>query len=257
MKKKVELFTVTKNRRINQEYMILHVASKNKLPDIKPGQFVEIKVENGRNTFLRRPISIHEVDETKNEILLLIQEVGEGSRLLAKLKVGDPLDMVYPLGNSFSLPAKGKVLLVGGGVGVAPMLILGRLLKENGATPYFLFGARTKEILMDLTPYEPYGSVGVTTEDGSLGHKGFVTDHILMNGGINQFDLVCTCGPDAMMRAVANKAKLAGIKCEVSLENLMACGFGACLCCVVDTNEGNKCTCTEGPVFDINDLKGW
>ncbi len=257
MKKKVELFTVTKNRRINKEYLVLHVASAEKLPEILPGQFVEVKVDNGPNTFLRRPISIHEIDEAKNEILLLIQEVGEGTRLLAQLKEGDVLDMVYPLGHAFSLPDKGHALLVGGGVGVAPLLMLGRMLKQKGVEPHFLLGARNKEILMDLQAYEAIAQVEVTTEDGSRGVKGFVTDHSLLNEGLKQMDVVYTCGPDPMMRAVAQKAKAQNIKCEVSLENMMACGFGACLCCVVDTNDGHKCTCTEGPVFDTNELKGW
>jgi dihydroorotate dehydrogenase electron transfer subunit len=257
MKKNVELFTVTQNRRINKEYVILHVASDHKLPEILPGQFVEVKVENGPNTFLRRPISIHEVNDEKNEILLLIQEVGEGTQLMAKLQPGDTLDVIYPLGNSFTLPNEGKVLLVGGGVGVAPLLMLGRFLKAKGAIPYFLLGARNKEILMDLTEYQAIAEIGVTTEDGSLGVKGFVTNHPFMNEELGKMDLVYTCGPDPMMRAVAQKAKAANINCEVSLENLMACGFGACLCCVVDTKEGHKCTCTEGPVFNTNDLKGW
>jgi dihydroorotate dehydrogenase electron transfer subunit len=257
MKKNVELFTVTQNRRINKEYVILHVASDHKLPEILPGQFVEVKVENGPNTFLRRPISIHEVNEEKNEILLLVQEVGEGTQLMAKLQPGDTVDIIYPLGNSFSLPTEGKVLLVGGGVGVAPLLMLGRFLKAKGATPYFLLGARNKEILMDLNDYQAIAEVGVTTEDGSLGVKGFVTDHPFMNEELGEMDWVYTCGPDPMMRAVAQKAKAANKNCEVSLENLMACGFGACLCCVVDTKEGHKCTCTEGPVFNTNDLKGW
>ncbi len=257
MKKKVEVLRVTKNRRINKEYLVLHVASSQKLPEIMPGQFVQIKVENSPNTFLRRPISIHEVDEDKNEILLLIQEVGEGTRMLAQLKENDTVDVIYPLGNSFSVPDKGNVLLVGGGVGVAPLLILGRKLKEQGANPYFLLGARNSEILMDLTDFMKIADVAVTTEDGSVGLKGFVTDHPLLNGDISKMDLICTCGPDPMMKAVAAKAKNANIPCEVSLENLMACGIGACLCCVVDTKEGNKCTCTEGPVFDIKDLKEW
>ncbi len=256
--KKVELLTVVKNRRINKEYVIIHAASNEKLPEIFPGQFVEIKVENGPNTFLRRPISIHEVDEANNEIILLIQEIGEGSRLLAKLREGDKIDLIYPLGNAFSIPPKGsKALLVGGGVGVAPMLILGRVLKENGVEPHFLLGARSKEILMELDSYEKISEVGVTTEDGSLGVKGFVTDHPLMNEKLGEMEIVYTCGPDPMMRAVAKKAKEKDIKCEVSLENLMACGIGACLCCVVDTKEGHKCTCTEGPVFDTKDLKEW
>ncbi len=257
MKKRVELFTVKQNRRINSEYVILHVASDSELPPIEPGQFVEIKVENGPNTFLRRPISIHEVNVETNEILLLIQEVGEGSRLMAKLNPGDKLDMVYPLGNSFTIPSKGKALLVGGGVGVAPLLILGRKLKENGVEPFFLLGARNSEILMEQDAYLKIGEVGITTEDGSFGTKGFVTNHDLLNKKLPEMDIVYTCGPDPMMRAVASAAKNAGVTCEVSLENMMACGFGACLCCVVDTKQGNKCTCTEGPVFDINDLKEW
>jgi len=257
MKKHVELFKVTQNRRINAEYMILHVASENKLPEILPGQFVEIKVENGPNTFLRRPISIHEVDHDKNEIILLIQEVGEGTQLMAKLQPGDDLDMIYPLGNSFTTEGIKKAVLVGGGVGVAPMLILGRELKAKGVTPYFLLGARNIEILMDLDEYLKINEVGVTTEDGSQGIKGFVTDHSLLNEQLADMDMVYTCGPDPMMRAVAAKAKEAGVDCEVSLENMMACGFGACLCCVVDTLGGNKCTCTEGPVFNTKELKGW
>ncbi len=255
--KKVELFTVTKNRRVNKEYLILHVASENDLPEIKAGQFVEIKVENAPNTFLRRPISIHEINKEKKEILLLIQEVGEGTKKLAQLIPGDKIDLVYPLGNSFSIPNSGKALLVGGGVGVAPLLMLGRILKENGVIPYFLLGARNKEILMDLSDYKKIGEVEVTTEDGSLGVKGFVTNHPLMTKEIKDMDMVYTCGPDLMMRAVAKSSKMAGVQCEVSLENLMACGFGACLCCVVDTKEGHKCTCTEGPIFNTNDLKGW
>jgi len=257
MKKRVELLTVTQNRRINSEYIVLHGVSDQELSDIKPGQFVEIKVENGPNTFLRRPISIHEVIPESKEVLLLIQEVGEGSRLMAKLKPGDKLDMVYPLGNSFTVPDSGKVLLVGGGVGVAPLLMLGRVLKEKGIEVTFLLGARNQEILMDTTDYKKYGTVEVTTEDGSLGTKGFVTDHPIMKEQLKNMDRVYTCGPDPMMHAVANSAKIAGVECEVSLENMMACGFGACLCCVVDTKDGHKCTCTEGPVFNINELKGW
>ncbi len=257
MKKRVEVFEVTQNRRINKEYLILHVKSPNKLPEILPGQFVEIKVDNGPNTFLRRPISIHEVDYDKNEILLLIQEIGEGTRLLAKLRPGDPIDMVYPLGASFTTDNVKNVVLVGGGVGVAPMLMLGRVLKEKGANPYFLLGARNQEILMKMDAYEKISTVGVTTEDGSLGTKGFVTDHELLNEQLKGMDMVYTCGPDPMMRAVAKKAKEAGVPCEVSLENMMACGIGACLCCVVDTVGGHKCTCTEGPVFNTKELKGW
>ncbi len=255
MKKYIDEFTVVHNRRLNPEYVVLTLQLDRELPEMLPGQFAEVKVDNGPNTFLRRPISIHDVDIEKRQIKLLVQEIGEGTRLMGRLQKNDRLNLVYPLGNSFSEPQTKEVLLVGGGCGVAPLLFLGRKLKESGITPRFLLGARSSDGLIALDEYENVGEVNVTTEDGSMGTKGFVIHHPLMRTDSPVYNHIYTCGPDAMMRVVAKYAENHNVKCEVSLENHMACGIGACLCCVTDTVEGHKCTCTDGPVFDSTYLK--
>ena len=145
------------------------------------------------------------------------------------------------------------MLLVGGGVGVAPLLLLGKQLRATEAETTFLLGARSVSDLLQLQHFRTFGTVCVTTEDGSEGEKGFVTQHTLLRG--ERFDRVYVCGPKPMMISVAKWARSAGVPCEVSLENVMACGLGACLCCVEDTQEGHVCVCTEGPVFNIEQLR--
>nr|WP_319398283.1 dihydroorotate dehydrogenase electron transfer subunit [uncultured Carboxylicivirga sp.] len=255
MKKYIDDFTVISNQRLNHEYVVLTLKHPNKLPHMMPGQFVEVKVENGPDTFLRRPISIHDVDSEANTMKLLVQEIGEGTRLMGTLKEGDKCNLVYPLGNWFSLPDKDNVLLVGGGCGIAPLLYMGRHLKANGIKPRFLLGARSAEGLIALDEFKELGEVYTTTEDGSEGVKGFVIHHPVMRTQNPEIDWIYTCGPEAMMKVVAKYARNHEIRCQVSLENHMACGFGACLCCVADTIDGNKCTCTDGPVFDSTYLK--
>ena len=155
---------------------------------------------------------------------------------------------------SFTMPEKAsdKLLLVGGGVGTAPMLYLGEQLAKNGSKPTFLLGARSDKDLLQLEQFAAYGDVYTTTENGSHGEKGYVTQHSILNKV--QFEQIYTCGPKPMMMAVAKYAKSKDIACEVSLENTMACGIGACLCCVENTTEGHLCVCKEGPVFNINKL---
>ncbi len=219
-----------------------------------PGQFAELRVDGSATTFLRRPISINFVDKERNEVWFLIQTIGEGTRRLAELTKGDILNVVLPLGNTFTIPehSSDKLLLVGGGVGTAPMLYLGEQLFRKGYSPIFLLGARSSKDLLQLDDFAKYGRVYTTTEDGSHGEKGYVTQHSLLQQ--ERFSRIYTCGPKPMMMAVAQYAKSRNISCEVSLENTMACGIGACLCCVENTTEGHICVCTEGPVFDINKL---
>lgn len=255
MKKYIDDFTVIKNQTLNDNTVILTLKHPGQLPEVAPGQFVEVKVENAPNTFLRRPISIHDVNTKDNTMKLLVMTIGEGTVTMGKLQKGDTLNMVYPLGNGFSLTDQKNVLLVGGGCGTAPLLYMGRVLKEKGITPHFLLGARTQDGLLALDEFEKVGVVHTTTEDGSKGTKGFVVHHPIMATDAPEIDMIYTCGPEVMMKAVAKYAKTHGIKCEVSLENTMACGVGACLCCVVDTVKGHICTCTEGPIFDVEVLK--
>lgn len=238
----------------NAQYVLMKFRDDKPLPLMKPGQFAQVRIDGSRTTYLRRPVSINFVDLKHNELWMLVQIVGDGTRTLANTTIGTKVNMILPLGNSFSMPKlKESVLLIGGGVGVAPLLLLGKQLNDLQIQVKFLLGARSAADLLELDEFSKYGTVYTTTEDGSAGEKGYVTQHSMLNANI--FDRIYTCGPKPMMQAVASYAKNHGIECEVSLENMMACGIGACLCCVEDTSEGYVCTCKEGPVFNTNVLK--
>lgn len=248
--------TVVSAERLHERFLLIKATDADKpLPEMKPGQFAQVRIDRSKDTFLRRPISIHYVDKEANEVWFLVQMVGKGTRSLSLLSPGDTLNVVLPLGNGFGMPdsADCKTLLVGGGVGVAPLLYMGKCLRDIGCTPVFLLGVRSGADLLQQEAFKALGEVFVTTEDGSEGEKGFVTNHSILEERI--FDRICVCGPKPMMVAVARYAHSHGTPCEVSLENMMACGLGACLCCVEDTQDGNVCVCKEGPVFDINKLK--
>lgn len=253
MKKTIGDLVVSENIPLKNNHFLLKLTQTEPLPIMMPGQFVQAKIEDAPSVFLRRTFSINYVDRQNNELWLLIQIVGDGTRALSKYKKGDTLNLILPLGNSFSMPngSQSKILLVGGGVGVAPLLFLGARLAENGFSPTFLIGARTLDGLIELEVFQQFGEVYVATEDGSSGDKGFVTDHSILK---NPFDKIYTCGPTPMMQAVAQFADKQSIECEVSLENKMACGIGACLCCVTQTHQGNQCVCTDGPVFNTKEL---
>ena len=255
MKKYILDLTVKENIRLHANYVLIKLTQDEPLPEMLPGQFAEIRIDGSNTTFLRRPISINYVDRKTNELWFLVQLVGDGTRKLATVEKGDVVNVVLPLGNGFTLPdsTETNVLLVGGGVGTAPMLYLGEALLKKGIKPTFLLGARSKNDLLQLDQFEVFGDVYTTTEDGSMGEKGYVTMHSVLKE--KHFDMIYTCGPKPMMMAVAKYAKSENIECEVSLENTMACGVGACLCCVEKTaDEGHVCVCKEGPVFNIKKL---
>ncbi len=253
-KKHTGLLKVLNNRTINKSYYVLEIEIPQGADDILPGQFVEILVEDSKSTFLRRPISIYNVNPQRKSMELLIQIVGDGTMQLSKIKTGDYVDIMYPLGKSFSIIEKGKkALLVGGGVGVAPLLYLAKKLKNNGVKTHILLGGRSSENIIEVENFEKYANIYTSTEDGSNGEKGLVTQHSIMQDIC--FDMIYSCGPDPMMRAVAKVASANNINCEVSLENMMACGIGACLCCVTPTTNGHQCVCSDGPVFNTKVLE--
>jgi dihydroorotate dehydrogenase electron transfer subunit len=234
--------------------VLLRLRSEQPLPDIAPGQFMQVRIDGSPSTYLRRPISIHDVDFKQTEITLLVQQVGEGTRHLAAAENGDIINMVLPLGNGFSFPEAGEnCLLVGGGIGIAPLYYFAKVLNEKGIRPTLLLGGKSESDLLRLADYQKLGNTFVTTEDGSMGEKGFVTMHSLWHK--QSFDKIYVCGPKPMMKAVSKLASEKNVWCEVSLENLMACGLGACLCCVEDTVDGHVCVCKEGPVFNTRRLK--
>lgn len=251
MKKITDFRLIEKKEWAKSTYLLLQ--SDEPLEEIKAGQFVQVRVDDAQHTYLRRPISIHDVDYQNRTITLLVQRVGEGSNKIADTELNDTLNIIYPLGNGFTIPEKNQnAILVGGGIGIAPLYYLGKMLKEKGIEPQFLLGGRSKSDLIMLEDFEAVGKVYITTNDGSLGEEGFVTQHSIWKE--KKFDMIYTCGPKPMMMALTKMARENNIDCEVSLENLMACGLGACLCCVENTIEGHVCVCKEGPVININKL---
>jgi len=254
-KKLIKDLEIINFNKLNNEFFVIDTTLNEDFPKMYPGQFVEVLINNCKDVFLRRPLSIHSVDYSKNVVSFLIQIVGAGTKKLSELKIGDKINAIFPLGNSYTIPPKEtNCLLIGGGCGVAPLLFLSQELSKKGIIPYIIIGGRSKEHLLRVNEYKKFGKVFITTEDGSEGDKGYVIHSKILWDKKYKFDRIYTCGPEAMMKAVAKYAYKNKIECEVSLENLMACGIGACLCCIIETKNGNKCTCTEGPVFNINDL---
>lgn len=220
---------------------------------ICPGQFVEIQIV-ADSMALRRPISIHDIDSANHTITLLVRVAGRQTATLCDMPSGVVLNVMLPLGNGFNLAAAGESpLLVGGGVGVAPLLLLGKCLKSNGIRPTFLLAAKSATELLRIEEFRNVGNVLISTDDGSAGVAGLITENPALHSDV--WSHIYCCGPMPMMKAVAAIALAGRISCEVSLENSMACGLGACLCCVENTvDAGNVCVCTDGPVFDINRL---
>jgi len=253
-------WTVTENNMIHKNYSLLKLSLGREIPEMLPGQFVHVRVDNSPTTFLRRPISVHYIDRQKNELWLLIQLVGAGTRSLARTKPGDSINLIYPLGKGFTDPedifassdTNKKLLLIGGGGGVAPLLYLGAYLSSLNYKPLFLLGARSQNDLLQIDEFRKFGTVYLSTEDGSCGEKGFVTNHPILKSC--DFDYLYICGPKPMMIAVVKYARQHSLSGEVSLENNMACGIGTCLCCVEKTIHGHSRVCTEGPIMNINDL---
>jgi dihydroorotate dehydrogenase electron transfer subunit len=237
-------------------HLFITLKSPVDIPTIFPGNFAELHIAKSPEVFLRRPFGILDVDYEKRLVSFYIKIVGKGTRELARYKVGEIINVIYPLGNSFSLPENGKeVLIAGGGSGIATFILLGKMLKQNNITVTFLIGGRKKEDILLTEELKTYGQVLITTEDESLGEKGFVTDHSIFKSESFDFEKIYTCGPEPMMKAVGKITREHHTDCEVSLENMMACGFGVCLCCVTETKEGNQRVCMEGPVFNLDFLK--
>lgn len=231
--------------------------SGEQVPEVDPGQFAQLQIPSPSGAFLRRPLSVF--GATPHGVDFLVQVAGRGTADLSHCRVGDQLNVLLPLGRGFSTPQKWMLsrsslapLLVGGGVGIAPLYALSKTLKSAGYSPKLLLGARSATLLPDLEEVGRYSDLLITTDDGSLGTHGLVTSHPIWS---EEIDCIYCCGPTPMMKAVARMAMERGIPIEVSLENKMACGVGVCLCCIEPTKAGYQTTCTEGPVFDPHDLE--
>ncbi len=254
--KKNDLFTVLENIPFpDQDFMLRLRPQKQGLEGIRPGQFVNILIPEKAGVFLRRPISVCDADTGEQTLSLYVKKVGKGTKALALCAPGDTLDILFPLGNGFNTEGVRHPLLLGGGAGIAPMIYLSKHLEAMHIPYQVLLAGKTAASvqLRECFPQAP----AIATDDGSLGEKGLITQHSLMQQ-LKAYDKVFCCGPTPMMKAVARMSEATAVPCEVSLENTMACGLGACLCCVTPTLEnGNVCVCTEGPVFDSRSLKDY
>ncbi len=230
-----------------------------------PGQFVmaaEVGNEPLPYPFLKRALAIYSIKERsgrKAVITLLLKIVGEGTRRLATLQEGDSVSLIGPLGNGFDLQrARGRIsFLLAGGIGIASFYLLAERLKKWGEEVHLIFGGRSTSDLVGLEDFRQLGiPVFVTTDDGSLGLKGLITDGLKQYmRDFQQHRLTFyTCGPNPMMQAVSSIAHSFRIPCQLSVEARMACGFGVCLGCSVKTVHSYRLTCRQGPVFEADEL---
>lgn len=203
-----------------------------------PGQFCEIAIPG---FYLRRPLSIF--DQEKNTITFLYKVLGEGTKVLSKMKDGESLDILLNLGNGFDLEKSSSPLLIGGGIGVAPLYLLAKELKKQNKEVKFLLGFKNREEALLIDEFKKLGEVYLTSDDGTLGEKGNPVSY-LMNHNLD-FDSFYACGPLVMLKYLSQTP----FHGEVSLEARMGCGFGACMGCSIKTTNGFKRVCKEGPVF--------
>lgn len=250
----LEMGSIQRNIKVNPDSFEMVIESPKIAQMAKPGQFVMVSCSGtGQQPLLRRPLSIHDVEGGR--ITLLYRVVGEGTDILSRMPVNETVSMLGPLGEGFVISGGKHHCLVGGGIGIAPLLLLARQIKQEypGDSITVLAGARNDKELLALEKFEPLAEVQVSTDDGSGGHHGFVTE--LLDGMSGADLLVYTCGPTPMMRGVAGIAKKHGWDCQVSLESHMACGMGACLGCAVERSgihdgaDKYLHVCKDGPVF--------
>lgn len=226
----------------------------------KAGQFVSV-YSNDASKLLPRPISLCGIDREKGTLRLVYRVTGEGTGTeeFSRLKAGDTVKILGPLGNGFTVVPGKKAFLIGGGIGVPPMLQLAKEMKASGEDIQVVMGYRNSDTFL-LEEFEEVAETFVATEDGSLGTKGNVIDAI-KNEKLNA-DIIYTCGPTPMLRALKAYAEENNMECYISMEERMACGIGACLACVcksrekdTHTNVNNKRICKEGPVFNAKEVE--
>jgi len=249
------------NRRANHgspAYWYLEFESAVIAKNASPGQFVNIKVSQGFEPLLRRPVSIHRVKGSK--IALVYKVIGTGTKILSTRRPQELLDVIGPLGSGFSYKQAVKTkksinILIAGGMGVAPLLFLAEKIKLS--KPIVLIGAKTKKQILGVQEFKTLGcTTKISTDDGSAGFKGRVTDLFkqVLSTADYQPSAIYACGPKQMLKAVSEIANENKINAQLSLEEHMACGIGACLGCVVSTKNGYQSVCKDGPVFCAKEL---
>ncbi|MDO9556850.1 MAG: dihydroorotate dehydrogenase electron transfer subunit [Coriobacteriia bacterium] len=250
----LERVTVLGNERVTEGVGLVVLEAPRVARGVRPGQFVHLRIAEGRDFILRRPFSVHRASGERLEILY--QVLGVGTRALSLAERGEEMDLIGPLGHGWEMPdTLSHALLVCGGLGSAPMGMLAIELAEKGVAVTVAQGASTagrlvaRELFADVARRHE-----IATDDGSAGERGFVTALVEPLVAQDRPDIVYVCGPEPMERIVAAQAATAGVPCQVSLERLMGCGIGACLSCVVSTVHGQKRACVDGPVFNAEEV---
>lgn len=252
------IYKISKSARLNIDTFMLTVESEAIAKKAKPGQIVHIKCGNGTEAFLRRPISICSVDRQNGTFDIVIQIRGKGTKILSYFKAGGEIDIMGPLGRGFTMyPRHKRIIVVGGGIGIFPLL---QLLKDHPAeNKKAILGFRTQSLMILEKEFkENCNELLIATDDGSYGHKGFVTEILKEELDKQSPDMVFFCGPTVMMKAGVNLLKQYNVPCEVSMEQRMGCGIGACLVCVCKTKKGDDWNytqvCKSGPVFSGDEV---
>ena len=253
---------VAERRMIAEDHVLLSISAGEIFQSSSPGQFVMIRVTDTESPFLSRPISIYALSREDGTAVidLMVRVVGRGTSFLSRLKAGDRVDLLGPLGNGFSiLPDRSQIVLIAGGIGIAPISFLAdgySHIKTGEVTCYF--GARSESVLVGLDRVNKACSrIILSTEDGSRGYRGFITD--LFERDLNKYNredtVIYACGPSPMLMKIQALLKKESMICQVSVEERMACGVGACLGCAVRMKSGEyRRVCHEGPVFNIEEL---
>lgn len=237
--------------------------AENIVKQAKPGNFVEIRITDQTEPFLRRPISIHNLDRENGILEIIFQIKGKGTELLARKQVGEKVDVIGPLGyGTFKLENYKKIAVIGGGIGIFPLYELLKQVKENGVETGVYLSFRNKDLVMLEKEFgEITSNLNISTDDGSYKNKGFAIDFLKKDMEKEKYECIYACGPTPMLRAVKNYAVENNINCQVSLEEKMACGLGVCLGCAVKTTASPKeapeyfHVCKAGPVFNCNDVE--
>lgn len=234
---------IVKIEKLKEDLFKYSVKQEEMAKDAKPGQFIEIRVADGIEPLLRRPISLYHIDKENGILEFIFQVKGKGTKILANRKVGEELDILGPLGyGSFHVQEYGKVAIIGGGIGMFPLYELAKELKEQTASKVHIYmGFRNKDL---ITLEEEFKGVSdkltITTDDGSYGIQGFSINELKKDCEKEIPDKIFACGPLPMLKAVQAFAKEKNIPCEISLEEKMGCGIGACLGCAVKTAKSPK-----------------
>lgn len=250
-----ELACVLENKQVGERLFKMKLEAPRMAAAIKPGQFIHMQLPGFGAHILRRPFSVYQVNVEAGTIDVIYQTVGQGTAFMAELEPGVKCSIIGAMGEGWK-PVAGKLLIVGGGVGAAPLFLFAEELAAAGHDFEVVLGAQTENMLVTRADYaallgrDPI----LATDDGSCGHAGFCTEPVREALATGEYSAVYCCGPEPLMHAVATIAEEANVACWISMEKRMACGVGACLSCVVETTAGKKRSCVDGPVFNAKDV---